>query len=153
MNLLSQIECDKTVTDWDCFSKKGLFQVFKLFDIRIPRSPSSYLLWTGNGLSIMELQWPEFLTMHTFQMHASSLMLFPGKFYNIVLCSFSRIHVRSHLISCWEVVRHELVVSRCKFKKCLQYFNSTPTLVYLMRCYKYKSVKLHVVVMYNKSKQ
>ena len=42
------------------------------------------------GLSIMELLWPEYLIMRTFQLHASALMLLPGKFYIIVL---GHIHV------------------------------------------------------------
>ena len=38
----------------------------------------------------MELQWSEFLIMRTFQLHASTLMYSPGKFYYIALGPFSQ---------------------------------------------------------------
>ena len=40
-------------------------------------------------LSIMELQWPEFLITRTFQLHASTSMLLPGNFYFIARYSYS----------------------------------------------------------------
>ena len=39
----------------------------------------TYFLALKIGLSIMELQWPEFLITRTFQLHASTLMLFHWK--------------------------------------------------------------------------
>ena len=40
------------------------------------------------GLSIIKLQWPEFLIMHTFQLHASNLMFLP-EIYIFFVCVMS----------------------------------------------------------------
>ena len=60
-----------------------LFQVVKSFDILGDMPYLGHLQLISFtleiGLSIMELQCPEFLIMRTFQLHTSTLMLLPGK--------------------------------------------------------------------------
>ena len=60
------------------------FQVFKLFDILRHTGSSKLLSYALEiGLSIMDLQCPEFLIMHMFELHASNWVLLSGNFYYV----------------------------------------------------------------------
>ena len=52
----------------------------------VPRSSTTYCLRAENWTFYHELQWPDYLIMRIFQLHASTFgALLPGKFYFIAL--------------------------------------------------------------------
>ena len=74
-----------SVIIWGC--ERDLCIYFKLSNyfifLRCPLHLLSYALEIRPFF--MELQWPEFLIMHTFLLHVSTLMLLPGNFF--IICA------------------------------------------------------------------
>ena len=89
-----------------------LYQAFKLLDILRDLGPLQIISYALEiGLSIIKLLWPEFLMM-------STLMLSPGKFYNIAVIPVSISNLNDllpggqHVRGDEEVVQHFQPASR-----------------------------------------